>query len=139
MRLMTRFRPINQAMKKSESIDRFFDSFIDEFVHGNPVKEMQGSGFKVDIQESETDYLLIAELPGYEQAEIDINYQEKYLTISALKNREKSVEEEYKCIRKERVTGKLSRSFYIDYIKEESIEAKLSNGLLYVRLKKQFI
>lgn len=140
IRLIPKLRQQSELISKRTAVDHFFDSFIDEFVSIGAEKETQGSGFKVDIEESSNEYLLIAELPGYTQKEIKIEYKDKYLTISTqreVKNGQSEIG--FKCIRRERATGKLSRSFYIDYIQDEGIEATLKEGLLYVKLKKQFI
>ena len=70
--------------------------------------------------------------------DINIEYNEGYLTISGEKkteNEDKEKKENY--IRKERYYEKASRSFYVGNINKDEIKAKFENGVLEVTLPKE--
>lgn len=93
------------------------------------------TGMRVDIKEEEKAYVLEAEIPGAEKEQISIDYRNDYLTIS-VENKVEVNEERENYIRKERKMGKTSRSFYVENIRSEDIQAKYENGILKVLLPK---
>lgn len=97
---------------------------------------MHTQGFKVDVSEKDKEYVLEAELPGFDKKDITVELKNNYLTISANRDYE-SEEKEKDFIRRERYYGEFSRSFYAKGIKQEDIKAKYENGLLLVTLPKK--
>lgn len=95
----------------------------------------------MDIKETPEAYWLLAELPGFCQEEIKIEYKGNFLSIVAKKTEEKleSPEESGAYLRRERVFSRLSRSFRIDHIQAEAIKAELDKGLLTLKIPKRFI
>jgi len=68
--------------------------------------------------------------------DIKVEMENNYLTITA--NNENYEEEEKEgYIRKERKRGSYCRSFYIENIKEDEIEAEYNDGILEIRLPKE--
>lgn len=118
----------------------FFDGWFDDFMPMFSRKEMKefNSVMKTDIKETENNYVLEVDLPGFDKKDINMELENGYLSISA--KREHKVEENDKkdnFIRRERSFGQFSRSFYVGDIKEEDISAKLENGILTVLLPKE--
>ncbi|ASW43236.1 Hsp20/alpha crystallin family protein [Clostridium isatidis] len=112
-----------------------FDEFrkIDSFF--NDVFDKKTSGIKVDIKETENEYLLEAELPGYNKENINLEYKNNYLTLSAVK--EEIIDNSRgNYIRKERSYGKVSRTFYIENLDKDNIKARYKDGVLQVILPK---
>ena len=109
--------------------DRFFRSFFD-------MSDWMGSetGFRVDIRENDTNYLLEAELPGVDEKNIDLRVENNVLTISAELNEEHK--DERNCY-SERRYGHVTRSFTLDGIDQDGIVASHKNGILYVTLPKE--
>jgi HSP20 family protein len=108
---------------------RRFDSLFNEFFEKKP------SLIKVDVKETESEYFLEAELPGFNKENINLEYKDNYLTLSA--NREEVVEDSKESyIRKERSYGKVSRTFYIENLDKDNIKAKYKDGVLQVTLPK---
>lgn len=104
----------------------FFDSFFSDVT---PIK--------TDIRETEEAYILDAELPGFSKEDIDIEYDNNVLTISA--NVESGMEEsdeEGTYIRRERSTRSFSRQFIVENIKSDEISASFENGVLTIDLPK---
>ena len=109
------FKMNNKFMDGKDGFDSMFkDFFGDDMVMKNSLK--------VDIKETENGYTLEADFPGMKKDDINIEYNEGYLTISGEKkteNEDKEKKENY--IRKERYYEKASRSFYVGNILEVTL------------------
>ncbi|MGR6835629.1 Hsp20/alpha crystallin family protein [Syntrophomonas erecta] len=106
--------------------DDFFDnSFLTGF----------GTGIRTDIQETDKEYIIEAELPGFSKEDINVQLHNGELIISAAREQTTS-EERDNYIRKERYGGKLSRSFRIEGIKEDEITGEYKDGVLKILLPK---
>lgn len=93
------------------------------------------SGIKSDIKETETSYIVEAELPGYSKEDIGIELSEGVLTISA-ETKKESEEKKDNFVRRERYSGKVVRSYSFDDVDEDTVKAKYENGILSVELTK---
>ena len=111
--------------------DRFFRSFFD-------MNDMVGSaGFRVDVKEQQDNYLLEAELPGFNKEDISIDLKDGILTITATHNEssdQKGSDGSY--IRREPRYGSFARSFDVTGIDERGITAAYNNGVLSLTLPK---
>lgn len=127
----------NTLSRTEDIFDDFFDSFFnDEFF--TPLRSLDNrfGGFKVDVSDQGDKYLIEADLPGMDKENVKIEYDNKYLTILA-KRDESNETRENSYIRKERQCGEYRRSFYIDNIQSEDIDATFKNGVLKIELKKK--
>lgn len=113
------------------------DTFVDEFFDDNFFSPaLMNNSFNVDVKETENSYLIEADLPGVNRESIDLDYENNYLTISA--KRDSTVEEKGdNYVRRERRYGELKRSFYVDNVEENKIDAVFSDGVLKITLPKQ--
>jgi HSP20 family protein len=93
-----------------------------------------GAVLRTDIRETDDVYMLETEMPGINKEDIELIREDGILTI-AVKAKEPENTEGY--MRRERVYGDLKRSFALKNIDEETISAKLENGVLFVTLPKQ--
>ncbi|SDF32531.1 Hsp20/alpha crystallin family protein [Sporolituus thermophilus] len=117
----------NQIMRS------FFDhDFLAPFEN---IAALTGS-FRVDLRETENEYIIEADLPGVKKEDITLRYENNYLTIAAQRNETQEVKEE-NYVRKERRFGQLQRSFYVDNVIEDQISAKFTDGVLTVTLPKK--
>jgi HSP20 family molecular chaperone IbpA len=92
---------------------------------------------KCDVFEKDGKYNIEMDIPGYDKEDISIECEDGVLTIVAEKNSELDEEDaEKKYIRRERVYGKISRSFSFADIDEEEISADFRNGVLTVVIPK---
>ena len=114
--------------------DMFNEPFFSEFM--TPMST-NVSSFKVDVKDNGNSYELAADFPGLKKENIDLNYENNYLTISA-KTEDGKDEKDDKgnYIRRERHVGSMSRSFYIENIDENKISAEFKDGVLKVDLPK---
>ena len=115
------------------NMENFFD---DIFTHRH-LTEAEGA-FKprVDIIEKDNNYVFVAELPGVEKKDINVNIQDGVLTIEAKMNEETTSETD-QMIRKERRSGFFSRNFNVEKsINVDEIKAEFMNGLLKLTIPK---
>ncbi len=128
------FRKNNVMTKKGFGLDDFFSDFLrDDFF--SPMLAGSNS-FKVDLKEDENNYTIDADLPGIKKEDISLEYDNNYLTISA--KRDETVEnKDDDFVRRERTYGEFKRSFYIDNIDENTVDASFTDGVLKVTLPKK--
>ena len=92
---------------------------------------------KCDIYEKDNTYHVEMDLPGFKKEEIKVECNKGNLVITAEKSENtEDKDEDKKYLRRERVYGKYSRSFYLGDIKEDAIEAKFDNGTLSISIPK---
>jgi len=111
----------------SDLLDDFFNDAVatsNSFVPG------------IDIAETDTQFLIEAELPGLKKDDIDVSLENNQLTISG----ERSFEEENNGTKYHRVEskyGSFSRSIQLpDNIESGSVSAAYKNGILQITLDK---
>ena len=94
---------------------------------------------KTDVKETENEYKVDIDLPGFAKDEIKMQLDHGYLTVSAAKGLDKEEkDEEGRYVRKERFAGNISRSFYVgEHITEEDIHPKYENGILSFSFPKE--
>ena len=90
---------------------------------------------KTDISIKDNNYIMKVDIPGFKKDEISINYDNGYITISAIKENTKEENEKY--IRKERYYGEYKRTFYIGKINQENIKASYNDGTLCITYPKE--
>lgn len=95
-----------------------------------------GHGYmRTDVKETDDGYVMEIEMPGLDKKDIDIDFKDGYITVSASKSdKERDRKENY--IRRER-SFSCSRSYYVGDIGREDIRAKYENGVLTVTLPKE--
>lgn len=91
----------------------------------------------VDIEETEQDYVIRAELPGLDKEKVKVTVEDGVLTLSGERDLERTVEgKTYHRI--ERSHGTFSRSFTLPEDSDaESVAAQFTNGVLAVRVAKR--
>ena len=91
----------------------------------------------VDIEESEQDYVIHAELPGLDKDKVKVTVEDGVLTLSGERDLERTVEgRAYHRI--ERSHGTFSRSFTLpEDSNAECVAAQFTNGVLVVRVAKR--
>ena len=100
--------------------------------------EKSFAGFNTDVMEKDGNYVLQAELPGFNKEDIHVDLKDDILTISASHNEEKKEEDEKtKYIRRERRSASYSRSFRVANVLHEDVHAAYNNGVLEVTFPKR--
>lgn len=118
----------NSFNKREDNVTPFFKNIFenDFLLLGN---------FRVDLKETNDNYIVEADLPGIKKEALNIDYDNNYLIISAkrdeaLENRNESY------VRRERYYGEFKRSFYLNNVDETRIQASFNDGVLRVVLPK---
>lgn len=111
-------------------IDSFFD---DSFW---PSRNLLRDTFKIDVKDKDDHYIIEADLPGINKEEVNLQFNKGILSISVEKKEENNVDEE-NYIHRERRSTSMMRSMQLRDVDEETIEAKLENGVLVVKAMKR--
>ncbi len=119
----------------------FFENWFDDFMPPYPPrKDMKrfNSIMKTDVKETENNFILDVDLPGFDKKDVNLELENGYLTISAKReHKSEQTDKKENFIRRERSFGQFSRSFYVGDISQEEIEASLDNGILTIKLPKE--
>ena len=122
-----------------KSMERFLnpvntDYLGNSFFDFRPVE--QNKFPKVDITETENNFLIAAELPGLDEKNVDLTLDDGTLTIKGEKKTEREdTQGEFYSI--ERSYGAFQRSFEVPTIIDENkVDASFSNGVLTVKMPK---
>ena len=113
-----------------DTFDRFMHNFFDNSNTTLPA-------FRTDIRDAGDEFILEAELPGFEKEDIHLDLKDGILTIAA-EHKENADQKDDKgnYIRRERRYGSFSRSFDVTGIDENGITAAYKNGVLELSLPK---
>ena len=121
-------------MKFLPTINDIFDDFFYETNSSHTTVNVM----RTDIIESENQYLLNMELPGFKKEDIQMELKDGYLMISATKNENnETTDVQGHVIRRERYRCSCSRNFYVGDIRQEDIRASFENGELKVVVPKE--
>lgn len=113
------------------------DNFERNFFRNFPVSKNSLGEFRTDIKDIGSAYELNADLPGFKKEDINIDINDKTLTISAERNFEKEdKDEDSGYIHRERSYGSFCRSFDLTGIESDNIKAKYADGVLTLTLPK---
>lgn len=124
---------INPEKRHKNALDQLFYDVMEEKV-SCAVKKGENviNTFDVDVSESESGYIIEAELPGFSIDQITIIYEDNYLSIIAQKQEMSKSD----FIRRERRTGLFRRNFFVEDVERENIKATLKHGVLTIELPK---
>lgn len=121
-----------QKRNNGDVFDVFEDFFKPMFY------DEQLDSMRTDIKETDDDYKLSIEMPGFKKDEIKVSLDKGYLTVSAEKaeKEEEGKEKSAKYLRREcRVS--CQRSYYVgDDVQVDSVKAKYDNGMLELTVPK---
>ena len=108
---------------------------IDRQLYGKNARNLM----KTDVHETEEDFEIETDLPGFKKDQINVKLEDGYLTISACKDQETEKKgRKGKIIRQERYCGSMQRSFYVgDAVKTEDVKAKFEDGVLRLSIPKK--
>jgi HSP20 family protein len=120
-----------------------FDELFRDVNPGYFVKPLHGdtlpSPIKVDVKEVADAFILEAEIPGVAKENIDVDIDNKIVTIRAyISQIDGQKGEEHKVLRTERYYGEVSRSFQLSTeIDKDSSKARYEQGILTLTLNKK--
>ncbi|KAA0256904.1 Hsp20/alpha crystallin family protein [Deferribacter autotrophicus] len=128
---IVRWDPLKDLMTIQERINRLFDDTLSSRKGG-----IQNDWIPpVDVLETDKEVLLIVEVPGLKEGDIDIQISDNILTIKGERKLPDVNKESY--YRLERPYGKFSRSFQLpENIDVNKVKANLKDGILKIILEK---
>jgi len=90
---------------------------------------------EANIYENESEFMIVAKVPGIDKKDISISFKDNSLKISGTKKSTNNNEVNYHL--KERKTGDFERNFLLDVkIDANNIKAETKNGLLLIKAPK---
>ncbi|AEF82257.1 Hsp20/alpha crystallin family protein [Leadbettera azotonutricia] len=136
MKAVTLYRPavLENALS---GFDRYMDSFFgDNFL--SPADRIFSHLPAMDVRETEKSYVLEAELPGYDEKEIEVHLDNNTLTIESKREEEKKEEKNDNYMIRERRSSSFARSFKLpENADPEGISALFKNGVLTLEISKR--
>ena len=121
--------------------DKIFDQMLDtqfpEVVKQVGVKPYQGSAYpKVNVYEYDDKVGIVAEIPGLDKSQLDVEVEDGVLTISGDKHG-KWDEDGGKVIRRELKSSSFKRSFQLgELLDGDNIKANFKDGVLSISVPK---
>ncbi|UEM06855.1 Hsp20/alpha crystallin family protein (plasmid) [Skermanella rosea] len=126
---------LDPILSLHRDVNRLFDDFFGGFGVRLPAAGFGGPGWpQTDVAETDREYRVTAELPGLEEKDIDLTFQDGVLTLKG----EKKVEHGGEGARySERYHGRFQRSISLGPdVEEDKVSASFRNGVLTVVLPK---
>jgi HSP20 family protein len=131
---LMRWDPFQELTPLREAMNRLLEeSFV-----GLGRYDLFGRTPPIDIQETETEFVIEASLPGVKPEELEITAAPDQVTIRRTKRAEEKTEEKANVyMRRERYEGELSRTITLPKpIKVEDIAATYEHGVLTLHIPK---
>lgn len=122
------------GMEPFKKMPNMMEFFNDEFF--KPSNFNSANVFCTDVRETEKEYIIETELPGFNKEDIAIDISSDALTIKAERKSENKTEKDGTYIRRERSYSSYQRSFVLDGIDSDKISANYENGILTITMPK---
>ena len=113
--------------RNNELFDDALESFFRPFY-----MDQESTFMKTDISQTDKDYVMEVEMPGFDKKDVELKFESGYITISAKKQANNDVN----YIRRERAV-RCSRCYYMGDVDESQIKAKYEHGVLTVTIPKE--
>ena len=126
--------PVSEFDRLRNEINRLFDFDYDFESSGLFDRRVSPA---IDVLEQKDDFVVSCDLPGVDEKDLDISIAENVLTIKGEK-KEHPEQTKVKVYRRETWHGAFQRTLALpDTINADAIDAKLSDGILRMRLPKR--
>ncbi len=141
---LIKWEPEAREMEPFRGLREEMDRLFDEFAHGWPFRPMgrlfarAGGVFvpSVDLEETENEFILRAELPGVAKDDLNVNITESQITIKG-ERKEAAKTKDTVFHRQESLYGTFDRTTDIPApIVPDKVVAKLENGILTLTMPK---
>jgi len=134
---LIRWEPVRELGTIQNEMNRLFNTFFESPAgHGNGQQAMRRWVPAMDLVETDGEYVLRADLPGMTEKDVNIELDERVLTISGERKAEHEERKEG-YYRIERSSGSFSRSLTLpEGVDASAIKASFDHGVLEVRVPK---
>lgn len=130
-------RPTNPFNEISHLFERMQSDFEEMARTWSEEPEVVSSSVRVDLENKDDEFVLTAELPGFEKDDIDVRVTDRTLRLEAEHAEETEEEEEGEYVKRERHRASVARSISLpERVDADEISAAFNDGVLTVRLPK---
>jgi HSP20 family protein len=131
------FNRKNNSLARTNTGFEDFYNMLDAFFNDSwiPGRSLARDTFKIDIEETDSEYRIDAELPGVKKEELELGIDGDNLCIS-VNHSEEVNKNEKNYIHRERRSSSMSRSIRLANAKLDEAKAKLEDGVLTVTIPK---
>jgi HSP20 family protein len=131
----------SQGNDPLDSIQREFDTMLGRWFNGGTQQDGGGrlAPYGVNVREDGDHIYVEADLPGFKKEDVDVTLENQTLTISAQRKEEHNgSENKGDWLLRERRYSRFLRSFTLPpTVDEQSVNAKLQDGMLTITLNKR--
>ncbi len=118
-------------------MDRLFDSFLRDAAGWADRWEIFGGGLPLDVEETDKEVFVRAEIPGVKAEDINLSIHGDMLTITGEKKESTETQPEKGFVYQERRFGSFRRQVTLPCaVDENDVQAEYKDGVLSVHLKK---
>jgi HSP20 family protein len=132
---LTRYAPFGAAepFDPADPLDNLFRGFF------RPVQlDKEVPQIRMDVKETDQAYAVHADIPGVGKDDIHVTIDGNLVSISAEVKKQSEQKEGEKLLRRERVFGRVSRSFTLENeVDEATANARYQDGVLELTLPKK--
>jgi HSP20 family protein len=134
---LIRWEPVRELQTFQQEVNRLFGTVFDSQA-GAPAQAGLARRWTpaVDLVEDDEHYVLTADLPGVAEQDVDVEVEDRILTISGERRSEHEARKDgYR--RVERASGRFVRTLRLPRgVDADGIDARFDNGVLDVRIPK---
>lgn len=136
------WRPFQQPWSPFEGLESLrseMDRLFESYAGHTPLSGVQESVWtpRVDLLERENEFVLVADLPGVKQEDIDISVQDNVLTLEGKRTFAHAENGHGKYRYSERISGTFCRRFMLSSaVDTDAITATYKDGVLEVHIPK---
>ena len=130
-------RSLNSTLDRMMSLNRVLDQAMNGSLSSESTTRVWVPA--LDIVEKRDAYLVVAELPGVSQNDVELSFEQNVLTIRGQKSSllDPSKDGELRVYTSERVAGAFERVIRLpEFVDSEKIGAELRDGLLTITIPK---
>jgi HSP20 family protein len=133
---IVRWEPFRELATLQNEVNRLFNTAFDAPAPGGNGQTLRRWMPAMDLVETEDHFVLRADLPGMSEEDVNIEVEDRVLTVSGERKTEhETTKEGYH--RVERAFGAFSRSLTLpDGVNAEAVEASFDRGVLEIRIPK---
>lgn len=118
-------------------LDRFLSHTFPELSTAIGIKPFESAAYpKVDIRETETEFIIEAEVPGLEKDQVKVEVKDDVLVIKGEKRATSKKEGKYHVQEIKRSSFIRSYTLPPEIVNKQSIKAKFKDGILEVTIEK---
>lgn len=133
---LVKWDPFKELEEVSNRLNRLFGRPVPSLESDREMVSMADWMPSVDISETDSSYLIKAEIPGVDKEDVKVTIEDGMLTIQGERRQEKEKKEK-KYHRIERSYGSFMRSFRVpDDADESAVQAEFKDGMLNITLNK---